>query len=221
MLLAGLTAILVLAVLQVYHGLDDQRTAARLEAKRSATTTRAPRPATTAAATTAPPATAVPITPPTTAPTLLTVKAVSVIASRPTRALVDACKQQETFAAANLQDGDISTAWRVRGSGIGRAIILRLAAPTHLRQVGLVPGWAKVDGCNGTDFFRQNRTVSSVTWTFDHQVRVTQNFQDSATMQMLPVDVVTRTVTIRILATNPPAGSNTTPISEIRLAAQP
>ena len=40
-----------------------------------------------------------------------------------------------------------------------------------------MPGWAKVDGCDGSDLFRQHRTVAKVRWIFDGGKVVEQDLQ--------------------------------------------
>ena len=144
-------------------------------------------------------------------------KATSIVAPHRRLPPPDACQQVDNFEVANLQDGDFATAYRVKGSGVGRQIRLRLAAPTRITEVGLVPGWAKV-GCDGADLFRQHRTVARVRWTFDGGKSVEQAFNAAPDLQVLAVDVVTKNVTVRILATNPPNGINMTAVSEIRLS---
>ena len=65
-----------------------------------------------------------------------------------------------------------------------------------------MPGWAKVDGCDGSDLFRQHRTVARVRWIFDGGKIVEQAFNAAPDLQVMPVDVVTKNVTVQILATN-------------------
>jgi hypothetical protein len=213
----GLVAVLVLATRQVYQGLEAEYGDEAVEASAtlpSTTTTAAVLPTSVAALapTTLPP----PTVPPTRPPTPI-VKAERIQANRPTPDSTNACQQVDTFSTDNLQDGDFSTAWRVRGTGVGQRIRLRLSAETRVTQVGLVPGWAKVDGCDGADLFRQHRTVARVRWQFDGGAVVEQTLTPTASLQVVPVDVVTRNVTLRIMATNEPNGINMTPISEIRV----
>ncbi len=215
---AGLVAVLVLASTQVYRGLKQD-----VEAVAGPTTLPA---TTTVTVVTAPSATPAPATvaPPAPVPTALPVaivKAARIVARKPTAAATNACGQVDTFDASFLQDGDFSTAWRVKGAGVGQRVQLRLAAPTRITEVGLVPGWAKVDGCDGSDLFRQNRTVAKVRWLFDGGSYVDQDLDPAPDLQVQAVDIVTRNVTVQILATNAPNGIDMTPISEIRLGGLP
>jgi hypothetical protein len=221
----GLAGLLLLASFQVYNGLKrEYRDSSKAAARTTEPTTTTSVVTTTAApAATVAPATAAPATPAPTAPPASTVlaktvvKATSIVAPAPTPPAPDACQQMDNFEVANLQDGDFATAYRVKGSGVGRQIRLRLAAPTRITEVGLVPGWAKV-GCDGADLFRQHRTVARVRWTFDGGKSVEQAFNAAPDLQVLAVDVVSTNVTVRILATNPPNGINMTAVSEIRLS---
>ena len=232
LVVAGLAGVLVLAGSQVYNGLKrEHRDAVEAAARASGPTstiaiegpTDTSAPPTTAAPVTASPATPAPTPapPPPTALATKVITAASIVAPAPTPAFTDACKQTDTFEVAHLQDGDFSTAYRVNGSGVGRQIRFRLAAPTRITQVGLVPGWAKVDGCDGSDLFRQHRTVARVRWIFDGGKIVEQAFNAAPDLQVMPVDVMTKNVTVQILATNAPNGINMTAISEVRLTGVP
>ena len=59
------------------------------------------------------------------------------------------------------------------------------------------------------------RKMTGVRWTFANGATVDQSFTADRTMQSLPVDVVTTTVTLEILGTTAPGDLDYTPISEI------
>jgi hypothetical protein len=131
---------------------------------------------------------------------------------------VDAGGTQMSYSASNVLDGDPKTAWRVHGNGRGVVLTLSLPGPAHLVQVGLIPGYAKIDPANGVDRFPQERRIAEVRWQFDDGTFVDQHFADSPTMQRTAVDVTTGSVTIRILATRPgDPDYYYTPISEVSL----
>lgn len=225
LVVVGLAGVLVLAASQVYNGLKREHLdSVKAASRTTGPTTTIPFEVSTSAEPTVAPATVVPPTVGTTSPPATTVvvktavNAASISASAPTAPAPDACGKVNSFAATNLQDGDLSTAYRVKGTGVGRQIRFRLSGATHLKEVGLVPGWAKVD-CDGSDLFRQHRTIARVRWTFDGGRSVEQAFTVTPGLQVLPVDVVTKNVTLRILVTNPPVGINMTAISEVRLTA--
>jgi hypothetical protein len=217
LIFAGLIAVLVIASTQVWRGLHEEEKVAA--AAPPTTTTTLPPTSTTAAVVLQP--TTVAATAPVTQPPAPPIQAVQILAGRPTPPAQNACKQVDRFDATNLQDGDFSTAWRVKGAAVGQQVRLRLNGPTHVTQVGLVPGWAKVDGCDGADLFRQLRTVARVRWVFDGGKSVEQALNAAPDLQLQVVDVVTRNVTMQILATNQPNGTNMTAISEIRLGGVP
>jgi len=194
----------------------DERGQAEEARKNAPVTTVAPTtaPAATEPATTAPGATT---TPPAPAP----VKAASVAASAQTGPAQNGCAQVTTYDPANVQDGNPATAWRSLGDGTGQTLQLTLAGPTHLTQVGLIPGYDKIDDCTSADRFAQMRKVTSVRWTFANGATVDQAFTPDRTMQAIAVDVVTTTVAIEILGTTPPGDLDYTPISEVGLVGYP
>jgi hypothetical protein len=181
-------------------------------------------PATTVATTAAPAAVAAPTTVPgvtTVAPAPAPVRASAVAASAQTGPAQNGCAQVTTYDPTNVQDGNPATAWRALGDGTGQTLLLTLPAPTHLIQVGLIPGYDKIDDCTSADRFAQMRKITSVRWTFGPGVSVDQTFTGDRTMQMAPVDVVTTSVTVEILGTTPPGDLDFTPISEIGLVGSP
>jgi hypothetical protein len=208
---ATLAVVLVFGASRLWAAADERGQAE--QARRNAPATAAPTtiaaPVPTVAETAAPGATT---TPP--APALL--KA-TVAASAQTGPAQNGCGQTTNYDPANVQDAQPSTAWRTLGDGTGQTLQLTLAAPTHLTQVGLIPGYDKIDDCTSADRFAQMRKVTSVRWTFSDGSKVDQPFTADRTMQSLPVDVVTNAVTVEILGTTPPGDLDYTPISEIAL----
>jgi hypothetical protein len=98
-----------------------------------------------------------------------------------------------------------------------------LPGPVHITQVGLIPGYDKIDDCTAADRFEQMRKVTGVTWRFADGTSVPQAFTPERTMQTMAVDVVTTTVVVEIAGTTPPGASelNFTPISEVSLVGYP
>ena len=107
------------------------------------------------------------------------------------------------YAAANVLDGDPSTAWRVKGSGRGAVLAIRLPAPARITRVGLIPGYAKSDLTSGSDRFGQNRRIREVRWHFSDGTVIGQRFQDQPTMQRIAVGVTASWVLIEVVATVP------------------
>jgi len=212
LVVAGLAFVLVVGVNRLWAAAQERGDAedARKHAAATVVTTV---PTTAVAVTTVPGATTVP-------PVPQPVKA-TVAASAQTGAAQNGCGETTSYDPANVQDGDPSTAWRTQGDGTGQTLQLTLAAPTHLTQVGLIPGYDKIDSCTAADRFAQMRKVTGVRWTFADGTSVEQTFTPDRTMQMKAVDVVTPTVTVEILGTTPAGELDYTPISEIALVGYP
>ena len=124
------------------------------------------------------------------------------------------------YGSFNLLDGVSSTAWRMPGDGAGRDIVLRLAEPTKLREVGLINGYAKQEP--GYDGYAANRRVERVQWTFDNGSTVTQDLASTTSMQTIEVPkVTTSSVTLRMLDVSRPGGGKSgrdyTAISDVTL----
>jgi hypothetical protein len=131
---------------------------------------------------------------------------------------VDAAGNPVSYSADNMVDGDPQTAWRMPGDGRGETVTLTLAGAAHLTQIGLIPGYAKVDPSNGIDRFPENRRVREVRWRFDDGTTVEQRFSDSPRMQWTAVDVTTSSVTIELLSSRPgDPDHDYLPISEVSI----
>ncbi|WP_370287548.1 hypothetical protein [Nocardioides sp.] len=129
-----------------------------------------------------------------------------------------------TFRARNMWDGDARTCWRTAGDASGQTITFRLPEDTVLTEVGLLNGYAKVDGPN--DWYPSNRRVLKVSWEFDDGRTVTQDLTERRTLQSLPIDPVeTSRVRLRLLEVSAPGegsrGRDFTAISEVRLLGAP
>jgi len=163
----------------------------------------------------------VPTEPPATSPPVpeeLT-GSVSASASATAEDNVDAAGTVTTYAASNVLDGDPSTGWRTRGDGEGVTLMLALPWRRHLTEVGLIPGYAKVDPTNGRDRFPEERRIRTVRWRFDDGTTVEQELADEPTMQRQAVDVTTTSVVIEIVATTEPGDDryDYTAISDVSL----
>ncbi|WP_426244170.1 NADase-type glycan-binding domain-containing protein [Nocardioides sp. LHG3406-4] len=124
-----------------------------------------------------------------------------------------------TYDAVHMLDGDPSTAWRMPGDGTGVVLTFTLPGPTRIASVGLVNGYAKVDG--PVDWYPRNRRITSVTWGFDDGSTLDQELIDSPAMQTIGTEgVVTSTVTLTLDTVSAPgarAGRDYTPVSDVRL----
>jgi hypothetical protein len=203
-----LAAVLVVGVNRLWATAKERGDAERQP--KATTTTPAP---TTTVPTTTPGATTVPPAP---APVQATV-----VASAGTGPAQNGCGQSTSYDASNVLDGNKATAWRTQGDGTGQSLQFTLARPTHLTQVGLIPGYDKIDDCTHADRFAQMRKITGVTWTFANGSSVKQTFTGDRQLQAMNVDVVTATVTLEITGTTPPNGLDYSPISEVALVGYP
>ena len=58
---------------------------------------------------------------------------------------VDASGNPVSYPVSNVVDGNEQTAWRAVGDGHGVTVTLTLPSAAHLTEVGLIPGYAKLD----------------------------------------------------------------------------
>jgi hypothetical protein len=130
----------------------------------------------------------------------------------------DAAGNPVRYSASNVVDGNPQTAWRAPGDGRGVTLYLDMRGSVHLTEVGLLPGYAKVDPTNGINRFYENRRVVKVRWHFSDGTTIDQAFTDKARIQRIPVDVTTTSVKIEIIATRPGHPDfDYSPISEVSL----
>jgi len=129
-----------------------------------------------------------------------------------------------TFEARNMLDDRPRTSWRMAGDGTGATLTFDLGQEVVLTDVGMINGYAKVDGAD--NWYRANRRIRSVQWEFDDGTRITQDLTDRRTVQLVPVGPVrtTRVVLHLVTVTAPgrgPNGRDFTAISEVRFRGAP
>jgi hypothetical protein len=129
----------------------------------------------------------------------------------------DGCGAAVGFDAARLDDHQPGTAWRMDGDGSGQSLTLPLGGSHHVVSVGLIPGYAQVDACDGTDRFAQNRRITQVTWQFDDGTTVVQPLSAVAEMQMVAVNAQASTVTLHIDGVTADPERDFTAISELNV----
>ncbi|HEX6194557.1 MAG TPA: hypothetical protein VFZ37_01515 [Jiangellaceae bacterium] len=66
-----------------------------------------------------------------------------------------------------VHDGDSQTAWQCRGDGAGETLTFALDEPAPIAELGIVPGYAKVDPTEDTDWYPRYRRLTEVRWHFD------------------------------------------------------
>jgi hypothetical protein len=133
---------------------------------------------------------------------------------------VDAGGNPVSYPPANLHDGNMATAWRCNGDGIGETVTIALPGETPVGEVGLVPGYAKIDPRNGVDRYAENNRITKVRWTFtggSSFVQTLDGSPDNRSMQTLRIPVtVAEQVEIEILD-SVGGPRNTVAISEVRV----
>lgn len=135
----------------------------------------------------------------------------------------DVAGNPTTYVGANLLDGVPETCWRMAGDGTSEEIVVTLPQESHLTEVGMVNGYAKVDDDAGVDWYHGNRRVLVAEWEFDDGTTLTQELGDTTEMQTVDVDVRTTTVVVRLVAVSEPGSGPSsrdyTAISDLTLVA--
>ena len=133
---------------------------------------------------------------------------------------VDAAGNKVGYPPTSAYDGDLTTAWRCNGTGVGQALTLTLAEPVRVGEVGLVPGYAKTDPRSGVDRYAENNRVTRVRWTFSDGSSVVQRLDGSPTNRALQSTRVPATqsdqVVLEVLA-SVRGPRNTMAVSEVRI----
>ncbi len=135
---------------------------------------------------------------------------------------VDSAGNTIGYAAANLVDGDPSTAWRVEGDAEDEEIVLTLPSARTITEVGMVNGYAKVDEESGDRRYGQNRRVLAATWIFDNGTEASFELEETVELQVFTLDapVETTTVRIRLDEVSGPGGRDFTAIGELSLVGR-
>jgi hypothetical protein len=132
---------------------------------------------------------------------------------------VDACGAPTSYRAANVLDGQTTTAWRTPGDGDGEWIEVTLDDSYLVTSVGLVPGYAKQDACDGADRFVENRRIEEVRWTVGDRSLIQRLDPDRPELQVLSLaePLSARTIRLEIVRTTPSGGRDFTAISDIEI----
>ncbi len=135
---------------------------------------------------------------------------------------VDAAGNPVRYPPSNVYDGDLTTAWRCNGDGVGQTLQLNLSDTVRIGELGIVPGYAKTDPRSGADRYAQNNRLTKVRWTFPDGTSVVQKLDGSAKnrdLQTMAIPLVeASTVTLEVLE-SARGKRNTIAVSEIRIGA--
>lgn len=117
----------------------------------------------------------------------------------------DACGVTFNYPPANVVDDNPKTAWQVGGTGVDQWIELTYEEPIKVNRVGIIPGYAKKDRCDGTDRFYQYYVVREARIQFSDGSEVEVDFEKKPEMQFKTVNGhVTKSLRITILDAYPP-----------------
>ncbi len=113
-------------------------------------------------------------------------------------------KHRVSYAAGNVLDTNPRTVWRCNARVVGQQLVLTLPRRSEVVLVGLVPGYATTSPGSGRNRYVQDNPITRVSWTFDDGTQVLQTLsvdeQNGSLRGMRIVPVITRTVTLKILA---------------------
>lgn len=117
----------------------------------------------------------------------------------------DACGDTFDYDPGNIVDGREDTAWQVGGTGVDQWIELKYDRPIKVKRIGIVPGYVKIDRCDGTDRFYQYYVVRKARIQFSDGPSIVADFEKKPEMQFETVDGrETTSLRITILETYPP-----------------
>jgi hypothetical protein len=144
----------------------------------------------------------------------------TVSAPRPIRPGTDLAGHRVPYPATNMLDGRRDTAYRLAGDATGTVIRFDLGSEKTVTAVGLVNGYAKVDG--GTDWYPLNRRIEQVEWRFEDGTTVQQDLVDTPDLQAMQIGPeTTGWVEVRLVEVSKPGdghrGKDTTAISDVLL----
>jgi serine/threonine protein kinase len=126
-----------------------------------------------------------------------------------------------TYEPDNVIDQDSSTAWRIKGNGSGEWLQLDFGRSVEVQEIGIIPGYAKIDPYDGTDRFKQNYVLHNIRLEFSDGSQLEHSFDYSRDMQFINVnDISTTYIRIVIISTYSPRSTDPrefTAISEIQV----
>ena len=117
----------------------------------------------------------------------------------------DACGDTFNYPPANVVDADPETAWQVGGTGVDQWLELTYGEPVKVSRVGIIPGYAKEDRCDGTDRFYQYYVVRGAVIRFSDGSEVKAEFEKKPQMQFVDTNGhETKSLRITIVEVYPP-----------------
>jgi hypothetical protein len=117
------------------------------------------------------------------APVVLTPDSVSASGSAPT--VTGAGGNINSYEPEQAVDGVNETAWCVPGDGAGQFLQLEFSTPVLVSQIGIVPGYDKIDPVSGVDRFAENRKIVTVRYAFSSGSAVDVSYSQDVTLDQL------------------------------------
>ncbi|HEV8563627.1 MAG TPA: protein kinase [Actinomycetota bacterium] len=133
----------------------------------------------------------------------------------------DAAGNTVTYLPRNVIDGDVDTAWRTHGNGHGETLTLLFSGPVDVVQVGMIPGYAKIDPASSANRFLQDRIITDVRYLIPGIAPTEQHFLPDPYPQLVRFRTTTTQITVKILGTTKAGGLDFTAISEIYVYGYP
>jgi hypothetical protein len=129
----------------------------------------------------------------------------------------DAAGAPVSFAPEMLIDGQVDTAWRVPGDGIGQWLAFAFDTDVTVRNVYLVTGYTKIDPNDGSNRFLENRRVTRVRIQFSETEYLDVPLRDAPELQTITINppVTTRNMWITIQDSTDHGGRDFAAISEV------
>jgi hypothetical protein len=146
---------------------------------------------------------------------------VQVTASHTAPAATDAAGNPVSYLPGNVIDGDVQTAWRVAGNGVGETVTLIFDGPVDIVRIGLIPGYAKFDPETGDNRFAEDRIIKEVRYLIPGLPPTVQRFKPQPFPQFVRVSATASRITVQIMAATAPGGLDYTAISEIYVYGYP
>lgn len=140
---------------------------------------------------------------------------------------VDQASQPVEYRPEFVFDEDEQTAWQcVDTDGAGETLTFDLREQVAISELGLIPGYAKTDPHEGTDWYPLNRRLTEVQWRFDDGEPLTQTLDpnpDLREMQTISLDEprTTSTLTLEIVSSvlAPDGNRNNIAVTEVEITA--
>lgn len=121
---------------------------------------------------------------------------------------IDSARNPVEYKPEFAVNGDLDSAWQCRGDGAGERLELDLGALVGVVSVGIIPGYAKVDPHDGTEWYPLNRRLTEVRWHFDDGTAISQQLDPDPELRAmqaleLPEPVSTSTIVLEIVSSAP------------------